>query len=268
VLAELSVQHSRLFHLVDLVKYRIDQLVTDPHWSCKTIQSHVIHSEKLVQEAPLSNALSYCHIDGSKSIATTKSDLEYCLNNLSTNGIICQDDFGNNKWPTIVDVVKDLEFEKKLKIILVGDSSVWITRPEYYDYWMTLLATDKEFKLLSNLLHCVSSGPMGRTPSYYFLNSVCAAEISCTDPEELDYYNALLQYTHGYLIMPYLNQSTPGVKLGLQKIYKLTLAWSGLRGDHWPDRPPVTKEDIDNLPDYIITELSELFQFNNLYETL
>lgn len=267
VLSELAHNHAQELHLVDGDQFRVDLLLANSNWKFQNFFTHIIDSQDLPSRPQL-NPLSYCHIDGSKTFKATKSDLEYCLKNLSPNGLICQDDFGNNKWPTVVDVVKQLEFEGQLKIVAVGDSSAWVTRTEYYDHWMQLLKNDYEFQLLSKLLHCVNSHTLDTKSDYYFLNQVCMPNAVCNDTNEHDYYQQLLNHNHGYLIMPYVSQSTPGVKLGLKKLYKLTYAWAGFRGDHWPQQPPTHKEDIDQLPDYIKKELQELFNFGDLYQTL
>jgi hypothetical protein len=90
--------------------------------------------------------LCYCHLDGSKDYKIALNDLQFSTDNLSVNGLICQDDYGNNKWPTVTDAVQDMISAGKLVMLVVGDSSAWLTRPEYYDHWMDQFATTRNLK--------------------------------------------------------------------------------------------------------------------------
>lgn len=171
----------------------------------------------------------YAHVDGDKNYNTTLEDLEYCINNLAPFGIICQDDYGNNKWPSITQAVMQLVAEDKVKIILVGDSSVWLTAPEYYDYWMTLVSSDREFNILGAYLGLQNSNEiLGCDPNYLFINTLNYAPAwvdqiyskydivkdSCTQIE-LDTLSNIHKYKDSprYLKMPYYGQSSPGIWL-------------------------------------------------------
>ena len=194
---------------------------------------------------------------------------------LSTNGLICQDDYGNNKWPTITDTVKQFESENKIKIILIGDSSAWITKPEYYDYWMTLLKSDYEFNLLRAFCNIVSSCELNQPSNYLFLQSLISDSLSDDyTSAEHEYFNNLTCLSQvleskelnvkPYLQMPYKDQSCPGyaLKNNIGEHYKLSDVYTQLKGPDWPDKVPMTKKDIEELPDWIKQELQDIHDFN------
>lgn len=175
------------------------------------------------------NQLVYAHVDGDKNYNTTLGDLEYCIAHLAPYGIICQDDYGNNKWPSITQAVTKLVSEEKIKIILVGDSSVWLTTPEYYEYWMNLLSTDREFSILASYIGLQEAEKiLGCEPNYFFINTLNYAPVwvdqvyekyeiiknLCTT-QEIELLQSIHQYKDSprYLKMPYYGQSSPGVWL-------------------------------------------------------
>jgi hypothetical protein len=148
---------------------------------------------------------------------------------LAPNGIICQDDYGNNKWPSIAQAVLSLVAENKIKIIVVGDSSVWLTKPEYYDYWMSLLTDDREFSILKAYLGMQEASEILEcSPNYLFINTLNyspkwnkkvfenyeAIKNSCSD-EEIEILKSihLFKDSPRYLKMPYYGQSSPGIWL-------------------------------------------------------
>jgi len=179
---------------------------------------------------------------------------------MSKNGIICQDDYGNHKWPTVTDAVQSMIHSGELKMLIVGDSSAWLTSPEYYDYWINLLTRDTEFLSLSKLLNIVPSSLMNKTPVYFFMNSSKNSTnvVDLTD-HEIDYFNNLLAFNKHYLKMPYPNLSKPGNKLRRRPggSYVLTSIWSTIRGKSWPVDPPITKQQITELPQWIKDEIAE-----------
>ena len=168
---------------------------------------------------------SYCHIDGNKDFNITYNDLIYCIDHLEENGLICQDDYGNNKWPTITQAVFKALEENKIKTILIGDSSAWFTKPEYYDYWINKLSTDREFYVLGNYIGVQGSDHLSYFPKYFFLNTLTGNtngfwryaqasgkyDKSKYSQEELDYLQKLHKHSRkGFLMMPYFGQSTAG----------------------------------------------------------
>jgi len=256
VLSELSELLDRHFHIVDSEFARLTEFSNNKYFSNAKNVRYNISSTDLANQK--NNKLIYCHIDGDKSYNVATSDLEFCLANLSTNGIICQDDYGNNKWPMVTDVIQQFCNAGKCKLLLVGDSSCWVTLPEYYDYWHNVFDQDYEFKLLSKFLNVV------KNENYLYMNSTYQP-MPETTANELDYFDSLLQYeSTAYLQMPYSSQSTPGIHFRRSKKYKLNSIWYDIRGHDWPIAP-VSKEDIDNLPTWVKDELTQLHEIHNLY---
>jgi hypothetical protein len=267
VLTELAEAHIKTFFVIDERKIRMDQYTNTSYWPNATLNTLLLDSNEL-HNCNISTEFSYCHIDGDKNFKTTISDIEFYLNHLSVNGLICQDDYGNNKWPTVTDAVKELEFCGKLKIIFVGDSSVWFTKPEYYEYWMNLLKQDYEYSLLSAGCNIFSSELIGKTSEYFFMQSVFSEVYAKDDysESELDYFNSLLKLapeSAKYLKMPYYEQSKFGIFLTMNNKpnYLLTDAYDSLKGSSWPEKIPKTKQDINQLPDWIKAELKNFYNF-------
>jgi hypothetical protein len=256
VLSELSELFGRNFNIVDLELERLTEFSNNKYFTnAKNIQYN-ISSTKLINKNI--NALIYCHIDGDKSYEIAKSDLEFCLSKLTTNGIICQDDYGNNKWPMVTDIIHELLHAGKLKILIVGDSSCWVTLPKYYDYWYNMFDQDYEFKLLGKFLN------IAKNANYLYMNSTYQPK-PMVDSNELDYFDSLLQYESvAYLQMPYMSQSTPGIYFRRSKKYKLNSIWYDIRGHNWPVAP-ISKEDIDNLPTWIKDEIYNLHKIHDMY---
>jgi hypothetical protein len=155
-------------------------------------------------------------------------------------------------------------------MLLVGDSSAWLTRPEYYNYWMQKFDTDYEFKLLTEFLNMKNSTGLHKHPNYLFMQ----ADVPDGQPRDIDnnvlnFYNTLLEATHGnYLQMPYREQSMPGIQFRQHFIYLLQVQseWDKLKGVDWPSKAPATKQDIDNLPNWIKDELINVLQLPDLYK--
>jgi hypothetical protein len=95
----------------------------------------------------------------------------------------------------------------------------------------------------------------------------CNSDLVITPADDvLEYYDILLEACHErYLQMPYREQSQPGLQFKKNYVYLLQTEWNNLRGNDWPGTAPTTKEDIDNLPDWIKVELVNVHQITDLY---
>ena len=212
---ELAEIYDKTFSVIDSNKERIEKYSDITYWPNAKLKKILINSNHL-KYRQITDKFSYCHIDGDKNFITTTSDIEFCLEQLSFNGLICQDDYGNHKWPTVTDAVKAFEYNDKIKLIFVGDSSVWFTKPEYYDYWMSLLEKDYEYSLLVALCNINSSKhQLKKNPAYFYMNSIFNKFKKDNYSEyELDYCNKLIEiYSeshHWYVRNPYTTQSMFG----------------------------------------------------------
>jgi hypothetical protein len=264
-LIELANQMNKTFFVFDNDIERVERIKTNSQWPEAKLTIMIEDSEKLSGYTGIPK-FAYGHLDGSKDFNVAMSDLEFYLDHLAVNGLICQDDYGNNKWPTITDAIKQLEYNNKIKIIMVGDSSVWITAPEYYEYWIEILHNDYEFSLLGALCNVVNSRVLNKLPEYFLMQAaLCGSNMYLLDnytKEEQDYFNNLLELDLiQYLQMPYHSQSTAGTALGISYVYgyMLTNSYNNYRGHDWPKKVPVTKQDIEALPDQIKDELRDIF---------
>lgn len=275
VLMELSEILKCNFYIFDIDQQEMSRFATTEFWPDSNPKVYVDDSLNLHNYKNLSN-FAYCHIDGSKDYNVTLSDINFYLSHLAHNGIICQDDYGNNKWPTITDAVKFLESTNQIKLILVGDSSVWFTKPEYYEFWTTLLETDYEFSLLKFLCNIVNSRDLNKLPNYYFLQKNFLQQDKQTEPtfelfsdSEKKYFKDLVDTeTFSYLQMPYQTQSTIVGSLKNNSkffIYRLSLIYNSIKGHSWPNSVPTTKEEIDKLPQWIKDELINLHNIDPYY---
>jgi hypothetical protein len=268
-LIELADQMNKTFFVFDNDIERVERIKTYSQWPEAKLTIMIEDSEKLPSYAGIPK-FAYSHLDGSKHFNIAMSDLEFYLDHLAVNGLICQDDYGNNKWPTITDAIKQLEHNNKIKIIMIGDSSIWITAPEYYEYWMEILHNDYEFSLLSALCNVVNSRVLNKLPEYFLMQPIlCETKLTSRmylldnyTKEEQDYFNNLLELDLiQYLQMPYRDQSAVGTALGISYIYgyMLTNLYNIFRGRDWPEKVPVTIQDIGALPDQIKDELRDIF---------
>jgi hypothetical protein len=222
VLYELSEKFDRTITVCDVQDHFIDTHL--PAFPSAKLNP-IVDSSINLNDYKLGETI-YSHVDGDKNYNITKKDLEFCINNMAEYGIICQDDYGNNKWPSITQAVLSLVTENKLKIIIVGDSSIWLTKPEYYGYWMNLLSTDREFEILKTYIGMQESSiVLECSPNYYFINTLNYApawsqqinqnyeyiKSLCTE-DELKILNEIHEYSDHpyYLRMPYPGQSIPG----------------------------------------------------------
>lgn len=257
-LLDLSERSNKKFVIVDLNQKRLDYYSNQEYFSKSIIEKHLVSSLKL-DSTDIKN-LSYCHLDGSKDYKIAINDLEFCTKNLVTNGLICQDDYGNNKWPAVTSATQDMIYEGKLKMLLVGDSSAWLTRPEYYDYWQNLLSRDVEFDMLSKFLNITDKTTSVLGYRFMHAGLDIRRDISNFD---FDYFDSLLTYdSRHYLRMPYTGQSRPALRFTEYIRYNLTDFWNTVRQDTWPVDPPRTEEDINNLPTWIKDELVNTHKVN------
>lgn len=215
VLYELSENFERTVTLCDM---NPNALVNHkPCFSNANIE-FIIDDSKFLHNKTL-DPLAYVHIDGDKNFNVTYSDCLFALQNLQSNGIICQDDFGNNKFPTVTQAIYKLIEQEKAKIIVMGDNSIWITRPEFYDFWMNLLNNDYEFNLLKDYIGIQEATILGSNFNYYFLN-LMTFDDNIHDrytknkftQDELNYFQSLNAFKQdsSFLTMPYKGISTPG----------------------------------------------------------
>lgn len=271
VLTELSELLDKTFFIFDIDKEYTDIVVNNVHfWPGAKLKICIDNSTNL-HNYPDIPKLSYCHVDGAKEFDITVSDLQFYLDHLSVNGLICQDDYGNNKWPTVTDAIKHLEQTNKIKIVMIGDSSAWVTKPEYYDYWMDILNNDYEFSLLTALCSVSSSEKLNKVPKYFFLQSIFNYSLltGYTESEKKYFKNILAAKNHqNYLTMPYYAQSEIGFALdnNVDDGYILTVAWDSIKGPDWPQEAPVLREEIERLPDWIKHELFHVHNFNDLFK--
>jgi len=219
VLYELSENENRQFHFCDLKQSFENTHI--PYYRNANVNP-IIDDSRNIGNYEI-GPFAYSHVDGTKDYKIAKQDLEYSIKNIAVNGLICQDDYGNNKWPTITRCVTELVHEGKLKFVLIGDSSAWLTTPEYYDYWMNLLQNDREFLVLSLYLGVRNSSVnLNSEENYYFINSLnfdnphwsrlnsniqqIFTEKELTSLHKIDKY----KFAERFLKMPYVMQSVPG----------------------------------------------------------
>lgn len=217
-LIELASNHDKTFYAVDCDQARIDFVFHSKFQLPDNLKlvEHCVDSALLKFSNAIPTKLSYVHIDGAKQYNITKSDLDFSLDNIEDMGIICQDDYGNNKWPTVTNAVHALLEEGKVEILFVGDSSIWLTKKESHKKWIDILNQDFEFSLLKEFLNIRDSQEcLNFSPSYFFMNGL----VNPTPKENLPdikykYYSTLFKYASTeYLQMPYGPQSTPGINV-------------------------------------------------------
>jgi hypothetical protein len=269
-LVELAELHNKTFYAIDKVQSRLDQCINTSFWPTVCVEKICMNSNNL-NEHKVKTKFSYCHVDGDKNYNTTLNDIKFYLDNLSVNGLICQDDYGNHKWPTVTDAVKELEFQQQIKIILVGDSSVWFTKPEYYDYWFNLLEHDHEYLLLKAICNICNSSKLGKTPPYFFMQRLFNFEFPDNYSQmQLEYFNklnALYCSSNNYLKMPYSGQSAFAAFLNTDNgshEYLVSKIWENIKGEDWP-QTPMTRQEIQQLPDLVKHELAQLFEIDDIY---
>ena len=266
VLLDLAQAQQRKFVIVDLEQYRLNKHVKSDIWPLAPIEMHRIDSLSL-SSSGISN-LSYCHIDGDKKYEIALNDLEYCTEHLAHNGLICQDDYGNNRWPNVADAVQTMIHTGKLVMLLVGDSSAWLTKPEYYDHWMKIFGSDAELGVLAPLLNITESDSNAMHAKYLYMTPNFPPMRPLIHADWVyDYYDTLIDFNHPkYLQMPYRFQSMMGAKLrNNHKTYLLSAIWNDIRGPLWPEQAPDSQNDIDALPDWLKDECKHIHNISDIY---
>ena len=127
ILHELSAKHNSLLYLNDIDISRVNQYCNDLplQLANSKYKKLIFDSTKLTNDMQL----GYVHVDGSKHYEITVSDLSIAVENLVDMGLICQDDYGNNKHPAVTRAVQSLINDGKLTMLCVGDSSAWLCKP-------------------------------------------------------------------------------------------------------------------------------------------
>lgn len=261
-LIEISKLTQKRLHLVDTDNHSLERITDCSMLDSNLVTAWCMPSDKLCSKNI--DDLVYCHIDGSKNQVVAKSDLEFCLKHLAPMGLICQDDYGNNKWPTVTALIHDMIQQKLAQIVLIGDSSIWITRPEFHHGWMQCIKQDAEMTLLAHFVNMCSARDILETnEDYYFLNAMTTEHVYFDNRECLDYFDRLLSNHQGnYLDMPYPDQSDPGYFMAMahqSPPYTLSQqqVWDNLKGLNWPPLAPQSRQHIDNLPENIKHEIAQ-----------
>jgi len=207
-LQELSEKYNTVYYAIDNTQERLDNFASLSGMFPNSKTQHVCkYSDRLSSEE--FDSLGYIHLDGDKNRATAENDLVFAANALSKNGIICQDDYGNNKWPSITRAVHNICAQGNLKPILIGDSSIWLVKPENHSRWMSWLRQDSELKILSQYINLSHSNSIG-DEDYFYMNYFSFINFIDTAPHA-EYYKRLDKYhSKHYLQMPYKVQSRPG----------------------------------------------------------
>jgi len=267
ILHELSAKHNSLLYLNDTDISRVNQYCSDLplQLANSKYKKLIFDSTKLTNDMQL----GYVHVDGSKNYEITVSDLSIAVENLVDMGLICQDDYGNNKHPAVTRAVQSLINDGKLTMLCVGDSSAWLCKPGDYKEWIDLLYYDDEFNLLKELLNISNSYYLGDIPEYLYMNAINQIDISDIGIDNINnssyrmtYFNTIISNDcDRYLTMPFVSQSTIGANIFSSKIikhYDITDQWYIIKGDTWPELPPITQNDINELPEHIKIELTNM----------
>jgi Methyltransferase domain len=262
-IAELAKRNNKMFYAVDNDQEKLNQY-------CTQYTTQVCKPSEQLTPGEL-GTLGYIHLDGSKNYSIAKQDLEFAVSSLHPMGLICQDDYGNNRVPTIGNLIHDTIKLHDLKMLLVGDSSVWLVKKTAYDTWVEILDKDTEFKLLSKFININHSTILDDPQSYLFMNSrthdfdIHIGLKPIADTTTLNYFNYLWQQNSDrYLQMPYTFSSQVGSRYILSNDIKkdfhkpmtrVVNLWDSIRGEDWPKKPPTSMEEIAKLPDSIKNEL-------------
>ena len=178
------------FYLCDVDQSKIDEYMKwQHHWHCAEI--HILNEDS--DEIELNEKFVYLHLDGSHTYNKTINSINWSINHLKENGLICIDDYGNNKHPEVTRATHDLIQQNIVKMIMVGDSSCWVTTPEYYEHWLNVIE-NKMTGYIKDLLG-ISWVKPGK---YYYRQAHHAKPVET----ELHNYNS-----NRYLQMPYPEQT-------------------------------------------------------------
>jgi hypothetical protein len=280
-LRELSANLDCILYVNDIDPGRLDRYCNSVNGINDTKTKKVLKSSTALTSSDVT-PLGYVHIDGDKKYSITLNDLKFSYANLSPMGLICQDDYGNNKWPTVTNAVNAMVDRNEFEILFVGDSSAWLTRKDDHAAWISLLNQDFEFGLLKELLSIHSSSEvLAFTPTYFFMNSCLYSTTmlsASVDTSKLDtkipYYNKLIGYSKNlYLKMPYVEQSMTGRTIitspdQINIVYNITTIWDKIKGPSWPNSAPITEDDIVNLPDWIKIEITDILNLDLFKNTI
>lgn len=130
---QLAEERDVPFHLCDMHRHKIDEYMHVQHyWHTAEVIIHESHSETL----ELDNTFAYTHIDGRHTYDNAAHDIQFSLEHLEENGIICLDDYMNSRHPDVTRVCHDMIHRGIIKMVFVGDISCWITKPEYHEFWI------------------------------------------------------------------------------------------------------------------------------------
>lgn len=203
VLQDAAADH-RAFTLIDKDPERVEQVLSK--WPEKrTATSVIIQSSKTVRPEQLGTHC-FAHIDGDKAYGVTRADMALMLATLGEGGIICQDDYGNNKWPEVTRSVYEFVHSGELRLLMVGDSSAYLVRPKDHDRWWDALESCAEFSVLRWMVS-VHEAP----GKYYYQNSGRPHATDVDINEWKGYIKRVamfkLRYGGSYLKMPYPEQS-------------------------------------------------------------
>lgn len=266
-LMELSENHKRTFDIIDSNPAKLKTVQDNHCWfEDSDIKTYCTDSQNLNQHLH-DRTWAYLHSDGSKNHEVVLNDLEFCLEHMAPTGIFCQDDYGNNKWPTITLGVNQLLSTGKVKPLLIGDSSIWLVRSESHEWWINHLSFEPEFDWLAKITNLQPSAELHHATKFWFMSGILPNKIF-QDPinhDQKQYYDNLVKYDSDlYLQMPYKNQSMLGYGLGMRKQrYQLTRIWDDLRQSHWPSAP-WSIEDImclsDDIKNHLVHHKIDLFE--------
>lgn len=158
--------------------------------------------------------ISYIHLDGSKMPSIVSNDMAIAYRSLSKHGLICHDDYGNNRWPAVTIETLKYVLDDKLKFVLIGDSSAWLCKTEDHSMWLEYLTNNIEFNWLLEL--CNGTLSNNAADQYFYLNST--VKVTNRPDKSYDkelYQSKLLLYAQApyYLVMPYGEQSRAGMSM-------------------------------------------------------
>ena len=204
VLQDVAQDHGTLTLIDNNTGNNIDQILA--RWPEQRQDTRVIPQDSETVRPEQLGTYCFAHIDGGKQYEVTRADMELMLATISEGGIICQDDYGNNKHPEVTRSVHEFVSSGQLRLLMVGDSSAYLVRPADHDKWRKALDSCAEFSVLRWMVS-VHEAPGG----YYYQNSM---DLHATDVDLDEWRGYIKRVTifkvqHGthYLKMPYPDQS-------------------------------------------------------------
>jgi hypothetical protein len=154
----LHQKKSEFLHLLDIgIDDRFDKAVeTIREYSVypDNILCHKIHSTDFHQRLTpeMKKTFRWISIDGGHTGQDILNDLEIAEQLLSRSGIICMDDFFNERYPQITKAYFDYNFSNpgKLVMFLVGLNKAYLCRPSSFAYYADIVHEGLQQYLLSN----------------------------------------------------------------------------------------------------------------------